>query len=120
MYCKWFIICLDCFDFIPRYAIVWKKGYQEFDTGLSAVTTKLKGTSLVNFTGFKSPLLNGMHIFDPADYVIPPQVWRHFHFIYSSIQLLWREIVYYFQHSKVFSVLLMYLWYRSSAIWLKY
>ena len=41
---------------------------------MSAVTTKMKGTALVNFTGFKSSLLNGMHIFDPADYVIPPQV----------------------------------------------
>ena len=57
-----------------RYAIIWKKGYQETDTALTAITTKLKGTALVNFTGFKSPLLNGMQIFDPADYVIPPQV----------------------------------------------
>ena len=60
--------------YLSRYAIIWKRGYQEFDTALSAVTTKLKGTALVNFTGFKSPLLNGMHIFDPADYVIPAQV----------------------------------------------
>ena len=57
-----------------RFAIIWKKGYQEFDTPVSSVTAKLKGTALVNFTSFKSPILEGMHIFDPADYVVPPQV----------------------------------------------
>jgi len=67
------LIQLAILGYVIGYAIIWKRGYQEFDTALSAVTTKLKGTALVNFTGFKSPLLNGMHIFDPADYVIPAQ-----------------------------------------------
>ena len=73
-------VCNMTFRF-SRFAIIWKKGYQEFDVALSAITTKLKGTALVNFTGFKSPLVNGMHIFDPADYVIPPQASRNLLFL---------------------------------------
>ncbi len=46
----------DYFVLSFSYAIVYKKGYQEHDTALSAVTTKLKGTAVVNFTGFDSPL----------------------------------------------------------------
>ncbi len=66
----------DYFVLSFSYAIVYKKGYQEHDTALSAVTTKLKGTAVVNFTGFDSPLLNGVKVFDPADYVVPPQVYH--------------------------------------------
>ena len=56
------------------------------------MTTKLKGVALANFSNFESPLLNGMHIFDPADYVIPPQVCDHAssaficHFCHNEIE----------------------------------
>eukprot|EP00795_Rhopilema_esculentum_P015414 gene15414-6655_t len=67
------LVQLAILGYVIGYAIIWKKGYQEFDQSLSAVTTKLKGVALANFSTFESPLLNGMHIFDSADYVIPPQ-----------------------------------------------
>ena len=54
-----------------RFAIVWKKGYQEFENVQSAVTTKLKGVVYTNFSGI--PGLDG-RIWDVADYVVPPQV----------------------------------------------
>lgn len=47
---------------------VFKKGYQDTDTVLSSVTTKLKGIALTNTTEL------GEWIWDVADYVIPPQV----------------------------------------------
>ena len=53
-----------------RYAIVYKKGYQEFGSIQSAVTTKLKGVAMVNTT--EHP--NVQEIWDVADYVVPPQV----------------------------------------------
>ena len=54
-----------------RFAIVWKKGYQEFENVHSAVTTKLKGVVYTNFTNI--PGLRH-RIWDVADYVVPPQV----------------------------------------------
>lgn len=55
--------------------IVYKKGYQEFDSVISTVTTKLKGTAYVNFTDhFYSSMFEGIQVYDPADYVIPAQV----------------------------------------------
>ena len=53
-----------------RFAIVYKKGYQEFDTVKSAVTTKLKG---IVFSNSSDPGI-GTRTWDVADYVIPPQV----------------------------------------------
>ena len=57
--------------FFTRYAIVYKKGYQEFDDVQGAVTSKVKGVVYTNFTHV--PGLDG-RIWDVADYVIPPQV----------------------------------------------
>ena len=58
--------------YIIGYVIIHKKGYQESDVAVSTVSTKLKGTAAVNFTHL-SKLYNGVQVFDPADYVIPPQ-----------------------------------------------
>lgn len=54
------------------FAIVYKKGYQAKDTAISTVSTKLKGIAFANFKNF-STLFDGIQVFDPADYVIPPQ-----------------------------------------------
>ncbi len=51
---------------------VLKKGYQDTDTVLSSVTTKVKGIALTNTTEL------GERIWDVADYIIPPQVARRF------------------------------------------
>lgn len=51
---------------------VLKKGYQDTDTVLSSVTTKVKGIALTNTTEL------GERIWDVADYIIPPQVVRRF------------------------------------------
>ncbi|KAK3083670.1 hypothetical protein FSP39_001104 [Pinctada imbricata] len=55
--------------YVIGYAIVWKKGYQEFGSIQSAVTTKLKGIATVNTTLHP----NIQEIWDVADYVVPPQ-----------------------------------------------
>ncbi|KAI2665912.1 P2X purinoceptor 4 [Labeo rohita] len=54
--------------YVIGYVCVFKKGYQDTDTVLSSVTTKLKGIALTNTTEL------GEWIWDVADYVIPPQV----------------------------------------------
>ena len=66
------------------YVIVYKRGYQAFDVGLSSVTTKLKGTAFTNLS-IKFPvnvsngtesgkLFDGPRVWDSSDYVIPPEV----------------------------------------------
>lgn len=47
---------------------MWEKGYQETDSVVSSVTTKVKGVTLTNTSTL------GARIWDVADYVIPPQV----------------------------------------------
>ncbi|KAK7481559.1 hypothetical protein BaRGS_00027208 [Batillaria attramentaria] len=54
--------------YVIGFAIVYKKGYQEFDNVKGAVTSKLKG---VVYTNFSQPGLDG-RIWDVGDYVIPP------------------------------------------------
>ncbi|XP_033748949.1 P2X purinoceptor 4-like isoform X2 [Pecten maximus] len=56
--------------YIIGYAIIFKKGYQKFDTIQSAVTTKVKGVAYLN--GSEVPNLESS-LWDVADYVVPPQ-----------------------------------------------
>lgn len=69
-YCDFFSKSFNLF-FVHRYAIVYKKGYQEFDDVQSAVTTKVKGIVFSNYSHLPDI---GMRTWDVADYVIPPQV----------------------------------------------
>ena len=67
-----------------RYVIIYKKGYQSTYTGLTSVTSKLKGTALTNLSIkapvkvndkiIKNTLYNGPRIWDSSDYVITPEV----------------------------------------------
>ena len=72
-----------------RYSIIYSKGYQDTQTVIGAVTTKLKGVQYYNATG-GVPFLqncvatNGPLVLDPADYVIPPEV----HVVTAKILLL--------------------------------
>lgn len=66
-------IQLIIISYVIGFVIVYKKGYQEFDEVISTATTKLKGTTYVDFGKFNSSLFNGIRTYDPADYVIPPQ-----------------------------------------------
>ncbi|WAR03948.1 P2RX4-like protein [Mya arenaria] len=52
-----------------RYAIIFQKGYQEFDNVQGAITTKLKGVAETKNV-FSS---NSSRIWDVNDYVVPPQ-----------------------------------------------
>ncbi|KAK3710786.1 hypothetical protein QZH41_014009, partial [Actinostola sp. cb2023] len=59
-----------------RYVIIYKKGYQEKQKPYSSVTTKLKGVSFTNLTLKKHgsfPFYSGPHVWDEADYVVPPE-----------------------------------------------
>ncbi|XP_058272022.1 P2X purinoceptor 4a isoform X2 [Hemibagrus wyckioides] len=53
--------------YIVGYVCVLKKGYQDTDTVISSVTTKVKGLALTNTTDL------GLRIWDEADYIVPPQ-----------------------------------------------
>ena len=59
-----------CFILHFRYAIIYQKGYQDFDTVRGAVTTKVKGIAETKNL-FSS---NSSRIWDVNDYVVPPQV----------------------------------------------
>ncbi|XP_028400560.1 P2X purinoceptor 4-like isoform X1 [Dendronephthya gigantea] len=77
------IIQLAIIGYVIGYVIIYEKGYQSFDVGLSSVTTKLKGTALTNLSinfpvnisnGIESSkLFDGPRIWDSSDYVIPPE-----------------------------------------------
>uniref|UniRef100_A0A4X2K1G2 ATP receptor n=1 Tax=Vombatus ursinus TaxID=29139 RepID=A0A4X2K1G2_VOMUR len=53
--------------YVIGWVFVWEKGYQETDSVVSSVTTKVKGVALTNTSGL------GLQVWDVADYVIPPQ-----------------------------------------------
>lgn len=59
-----------CVVLFPVYSYVCylKKGYQDTDSVISSVTTKVKGLALTNATGL------GPRLWDEADYIVPPQV----------------------------------------------
>ncbi|XP_046841171.1 P2X purinoceptor 4-like [Xenia sp. Carnegie-2017] len=74
------IIQLAIIAYVIGYVIIYKKGYQLSEIGLSSVTTKLKGTALTNLSiqfpineSLAQNLFNGPRIWDSADYVIPPE-----------------------------------------------
>uniref|UniRef100_T1JIG8 Uncharacterized protein n=1 Tax=Strigamia maritima TaxID=126957 RepID=T1JIG8_STRMM len=58
------IIQLLIVIYIVGYVIIYNKGYQEFSTLQSAVTSKVKGVVSTEHLG---------HVWDVADYVVPPQ-----------------------------------------------
>uniref|UniRef100_F6ZCV5 P2X purinoceptor n=1 Tax=Xenopus tropicalis TaxID=8364 RepID=F6ZCV5_XENTR len=49
------------------WVFIWEKGYQEFDTVVSSVTSKVKGVAVTNTSEL------GVKIWDVADYIIPAQ-----------------------------------------------
>ncbi|KAJ8384915.1 hypothetical protein AAFF_G00197230 [Aldrovandia affinis] len=53
--------------YVIGYVCVLKRGYQDTDSVISSVTTKVKGIALTNTSDL------GLRIWDVADYVIPPQ-----------------------------------------------
>lgn len=71
------LIQLTILAYIIGYAIVYKKGYQEFCPVESSVTTKVKGVVYTNFSddAFSPEITHPewyRRIWDVADYVVPP------------------------------------------------
>lgn len=62
-------IQLCIIGYVIGFAIIFKKGYQDFDNVQSVVTTKVKGIVMVNTTAYPDI----QPIWDVADYVVPPQ-----------------------------------------------
>ena len=48
------------------------KGYQQFDSVASTVSTKVKGLGYLNESGQSNSTIDNLLIFDTADFVIPP------------------------------------------------
>ena len=62
---------------VYRYVIWYDRGYQEFDKVVSATMTKVKGIAVTNYTELNITVpggVDGIRIWDVADYVVPPQV----------------------------------------------
>ena len=64
--------------YIVGYVLVYNKGYQELDKAVSAVTAKVKGNVLTNFTDdeLANVPLQWRHLYrrvwDVSDFVVPP------------------------------------------------
>ena len=72
-------IIRSCFLYLARYGLIIQKGYQKTGNVVGIVTTKMKGAyefdSDRNFMdGCDNYFNSSFLVFDPADYVIPPQV----------------------------------------------
>ncbi|XP_053557710.1 P2X purinoceptor 4 [Bombina bombina] len=61
------VIQLGILAYVIGWVFVWEKGYQEFDTVVSSVASKVKGVAVTNTSEF------GSRIWDVADYIIPAQ-----------------------------------------------
>ncbi|KAJ7309780.1 hypothetical protein JRQ81_007847 [Phrynocephalus forsythii] len=61
------LVQLAILGYVIGWVFVWQKGYQETDSVVSSVTTKVKGVAVTNTSQL------GLRIWDVADYVIPPQ-----------------------------------------------
>ncbi|KAG9487738.1 hypothetical protein GDO78_007497 [Eleutherodactylus coqui] len=61
------VIQLVILAYVIGWVFVWEKGYQEFDTVISSVTSKVKGVAATNTSEL------GFRVWDVADYIIPPQ-----------------------------------------------
>ncbi|XP_061459031.1 P2X purinoceptor 4 isoform X2 [Rhineura floridana] len=61
------LVQLAILAYVIGWVFVWEKGYQETDSVVSSVTTKVKGVTMTNTSKL------GLRIWDTADYVIPPQ-----------------------------------------------
>ncbi|XP_063820492.1 P2X purinoceptor 4 [Pseudophryne corroboree] len=61
------VVQLLILAYVIGWVFVWEKGYQEFDTVVSSVTSKVKGVAVTNTSDL------GFRIWDAADYIIPAQ-----------------------------------------------
>ncbi|KAM3867668.1 P2X purinoceptor 4b [Diretmus argenteus] len=64
--------------YVVGYVCVVQKGYQDTDSIISSVNTKVKGFALTNTSGLEP------HLWDVADYVIPPQA-DHSFFVLTNV-----------------------------------
>lgn len=70
------LIQLSIICYVIIYVIIYEKGYQDTQKPYSSVTTKVKGVSSTNLTpelNDSFPLYNGIHVWDSADYIVPPE-----------------------------------------------
>ncbi|XP_078083809.1 P2X purinoceptor 4-like [Mustelus asterias] len=79
------VVQLVILAYVIGWVLVWEKGYQEFDSTIGTVTTKVKGIAITNST----PL--GEHIWDAADYVIPSQQENSF-FVMTNVILTKNQV----------------------------
>ncbi|XP_072443589.1 P2X purinoceptor 4-like isoform X3 [Chiloscyllium punctatum] len=61
------VVQLAILAYVIGWVLVWQKGYQEFDSTIGSVTTKVKGITITNSSPHEE------YIWDAADYVIPSQ-----------------------------------------------
>ncbi|XP_048411774.1 P2X purinoceptor 4a isoform X1 [Stegostoma tigrinum] len=74
------IVQLAILAYVIGWVLVWQKGYQEFDSTIGSVTTKVKGVAITNSSPHEE------YIWDAADYVIPSQQENSF-FVMTNVIL---------------------------------
>ncbi|XP_030075323.1 P2X purinoceptor 4 [Microcaecilia unicolor] len=61
------VVQLMILAYVIGWVFVWEKGYQEFDSVVSSVTSKVKGIAVTNTSEL------GLKVWDVADYIVPAQ-----------------------------------------------
>ncbi|XP_041058802.1 P2X purinoceptor 4-like isoform X2 [Carcharodon carcharias] len=79
------VVQLAILAYVIGWVLVWEKGYQEFDSTIGSVTTKVKGIAITNSTPLEE------HIWDAADYVIPSQEENSF-FVMTNVILTKNQV----------------------------
>ncbi|XP_067911092.1 P2X purinoceptor 4-like [Heterodontus francisci] len=79
------VVQLVIVAYVVGWELVWKRGYQQFDSTIGTVTTKVKGITVTNSS------LVEERIWDPADYVIPSQQESSF-FVMTNVILTKNQV----------------------------
>ncbi|XP_029427109.1 P2X purinoceptor 4 [Rhinatrema bivittatum] len=61
------LVQLVILAYVIGWVFLWEKGYQEFDSVVSSVTSKVKGVAVTNTSEL------GLKVWDVADYIVPAQ-----------------------------------------------
>eukprot|EP00730_Choanoeca_flexa_P002508 TRINITY_DN11075_c0_g1_i4.p2 TRINITY_DN11075_c0_g1~~TRINITY_DN11075_c0_g1_i4.p2 ORF type:complete len:445 (+),score=92.90 TRINITY_DN11075_c0_g1_i4:2855-4189(+) len=84
------LLQLIILGYVVGYGIIYQKGYQEHDTAVSSVTSKVKGVAItcedLNATSINNCSKEDIRVWDTSDYVVPAQENDAFFIISNSVQ----------------------------------
>eukprot|EP00045_Choanoeca_perplexa_P015391 m.192992 g.192992 ORF g.192992 m.192992 type:complete len:448 (-) comp16971_c0_seq4:56-1399(-) len=84
------LLQLAILGYVVGYGIVYQKGYQERDSAVSSVTSKVKGVAVtcenLTISSMSECQADDIRVWDTSDYVVPPQENDAFFLISNSVQ----------------------------------